>query len=264
MLPGLGMDARMLQPQSSYFPNSYVMKIPKESTSSTEISSGTTAVSLAAFADGLLSNWPKQLPSWNRSEANSRSRNVFLVGVAFGGMLALEIALQATLRQPEANSHRIAGVLLIGSTRSHTNIPVSFRLQEKLIARIPVALGRAAMKRSLSKIANEEGMTVEQKQLLMEMSCDADWNQVRWGANQIAKWDRTRSSFDNLAIPVHQIHGRQDRAIKPPSISDATILLHGRHMINLSMATEVNRWIEAILRDHDLKILNTPTAQNKS
>jgi pimeloyl-ACP methyl ester carboxylesterase len=253
MLPGLGMDARMLQTQSSYFPNSYVMKLPQE------ITSGTTPVSLAAFADGILSNWPKQLPSWNRSEGNSRSRNIFLVGVAFGGMLALEIALQAALRQSPAKSHRIAGVLLIGSTRSHTNIPISFRVQEKLIARIPVALGRAAMKRSLAKIANEEGMTAEQKQSLMEMANDADWNQVRWGANQIAKWDRTRSSFDNLGVPVHQIHGRQDRAIKPPSMSDATILLHGRHMINLSMATEVNRWIEAILRDHDLKILNTST-----
>lgn len=253
MLPGLGMDARMLQPQSSYFPNSYVMKIPHESFS------GNTPVSLAAFADGLLSNWPKQLPSWNRSDANSRSRDIFLVGVAFGGMLALEIALQASLRQSHGVTHRIAGVLLIGSTRSHTNIPLSFRLQEKIVARIPVTLGRAAMKRSLAKLAGEEGMTAEQKQSLMEMANDADWNQIRWGASQIAKWDRTRSSFDNLGIPVHQIHGRQDRAITPPSMSDATLLLHGRHMINLSMATEVNRWIEAILRDHDLKTLNSPT-----
>ena len=246
MLPGLGMDARMLQPQSSYFPNSYVLKFLSES----------NPVSLAALADQLLANWPKQLPSLIRNETNSRSRNIFLVGVAFGGMLALEIALQVSLQQTLATSHRIAGVILIGSTRTHTNIPISLRLQEKLIARIPASLGRTAMKKSLAKIASEEAMSLEQKKLLLDMANDADWNQIRWGASQIAKWDRTRSSFDNLGIPIYQIHGRQDRSIKPPPLSDATLLLQGRHMINLSMATEVNRWLEAIVRDYDLKQTN--------
>ena len=130
---------------------------------------------------------------------------------------------------------------------------MSFRLQEKVIARIPASLGRVAMKKSLAKMSGDEGMSPEQKKSLLEMANDTDWNQIRWGASQIAKWDRTRSSFENLGIPIYQIHGRQDRSIKPPPLSDATLLLYGRHMINLSMATEVNRWLEAILRDYDLK-----------
>jgi hypothetical protein len=113
------------------------------------------------------------------------------------------------------------------------------------------------MKRTLAKMAIDEAMSPEHKIQLVQMANDADWNQVRWGASQIAKWDRTRSSFDNIGVPIYQIHGRKDHAIKPPSMSDATLLLHGKHMINLSMSTEVNRWLEAILRDHDLKQSNS-------
>jgi len=248
MLPGLGMDARMLQPQSSYFPNSYVLKLPPAK----------NAASLAAYASELVSEWPKQLPVLTVGPGHNGGK-FFLAGVAFGGMLALEIALQvaqlASVQlsdDTQATIHRIAGVILIGSTRSHTNIPITFRVQEKLIARLPASVGRIAMKRTLSTLSNEEGMSDVQKQILLEMAHDSDWAQIRWGANKIAKWDRTGSSFEQMGIPIYQIHGRQDRSIKPPSVSDATLLILGRHLINLSMATEVNRWVEAILRDHDL------------
>ena len=83
MLPGLGMDARMLQPQSSYFPNSYVLKLPPAK----------NAASLAAYASELVSEWPKQLPVLTVGPGHNGGK-FFLAGVAFGGMLALEIALQ--------------------------------------------------------------------------------------------------------------------------------------------------------------------------
>jgi len=248
MLPGLGMDARMLQPQSNYFQNSFVLKLPEP----------TDSISLAEYADRIASNWPKQLPALSVAEGIDE-RKVFLVGVAYGGMLALEIALQIANQisqqasgESSRKSNQIAGVILIGSARTRNNIPVAFRLQEKLIARLPASVGRAAMKRSIIKLASDEGMSIEQKQMLLDTAQESDWNHIRRAANQVAKWDRKGSSFDTIGVPVYQIHGVQDRSIKPPLVSDATLLIFGRHMINLSMATEVNRWIEAILRDYNL------------
>jgi pimeloyl-ACP methyl ester carboxylesterase len=180
-------------------------------------------------------------------EVDAQNR-FFLGGIGFGGLLALETALQL-----QSRAMAPAGVLLIGSARSHTSIRSSYRFMQTLIGRLPAGIGRWRLARAQNKIASDESMSTIHRRLLQDMAQDFDWSLLRWQVRALAGWNRHRSEFESSRIPIYQIHGRGDRFYRIPPVEDATILIHGQHLINLSLSGEVNRWIESILRDNELR-----------
>ncbi len=240
LLPDLGTDSRLLAPQSSYFSDVAVPPSAEYKTCAT----------VEDYAVRLVDRWLSE-----KSDEAPKDKSFFIGGVGFGGILALELALELASR-----SICPAGVLLIGSVRSKANIPNLFRLKLRLLGRLPVAMGRWKLTSMFQKIASSEAMNPNQTRLLQEMAREADWPFVRWQSRALIGWNRSRAAFEASGFPIFQLHGRGDQRFRVPSVEDATLLIHGKQLINLSLAAEVNRWLESILRDHDLRrSQNQPT-----
>ncbi len=233
LLPDLGMDARLFAPQAGHFLNFDSPSLPRLSADD----------ELAQFATRSVDHWLS-----DGAIAEGSNRRFFLGGIGFGGLLALEMALVFASR-----SIRPAGVLLIGSARSRANIFNSSRFKLAMLARLPRALGRWRLGKTFRTLASNETMSDSQRRILQDMARDVDWPMFRWQVKVMLGWNRSRSEFESSHIPIHQLHGRGDRVFRVPSVEDATILIHGKHLINLSLSGEVNRWIESIFRDDDLK-----------
>ena len=148
---------------------------------------------------------------------------------------------------------RPSGILLMGSARTSENLPRSYRWKLAWLRRLGPSIGKWQMVSRAGRLAHDEQLSDSDLGLLVRMAHDVDWSETRWWIQAIARWNRSRADIDAMGIPVHQIHGREDREFLPPSVQEATVLIRGRHLINLSLPAEVNRWIESIVRDHDLR-----------
>ena len=65
---------------------------------------------------------------------------------------------------------------------------------------------------------------------------------LRWGPRAIARWP----GVDQIAAPVFHIHGGCDRIIPVRQVRADRILRTGGHLINLTHAEQVNRFIEDV------------------
>jgi pimeloyl-ACP methyl ester carboxylesterase len=233
LLPDLGMDSRLFQPQAGYFSNFESPTLPRFSAEE----------ALAPFAARSVDFWLA-----DSEVAKHTQGRFFLGGVGFGGMLAMEMGLAFAAR-----SIRPAGIFLIGSARFHTYIANRSRLRLTLLSRFSPMLGRWRLSNRFRKLATDESMNESQRRILQDMARDVDWELFRWQVHAMLNWQRSRSDFEASRIPIHQLHGRGDRVFRVPTVEDATILIHGKHLVNLSLSGEVNRWIESVLRDDDLR-----------
>ena len=230
LLPDFGMDSRQLAPQASYFSNFGTPPVLDHIGCS----------DLAQFAARTIDRW--------QTENEFDSGKYFLGGVGFGGLLAIEMAIELNAR-----SIAPAAVLLIGSSRSKANISRSYRFKLALLSQLPAVLGRGRIAETFRKQSVQESMNQTQSRILQDMARDIDWALFRWQVKAMLGWKRSRKEIEVSGIQIHQLHGRGDHNFRIPSVEDATILIHGQYLINLSLSGEVNRWIESILRDYDLR-----------
>lgn len=231
LLPGLGCDKRCYAPQSNYFQNTIHPVLPQEDLTDT----------LQTFAQKCVQKWVD-----GSEKVFDISKPFVLGGTGLGGMLALEVAL-------EISKHvKPTAVLLIGSARSKSYIPPSFRFQAKLANLAPEFLGRWQLKQMWKALAKKESISADHTRLMQEMARDVSWKSFLWQLKAIATWNRDRQDFESAGFPIHQIHGRLDRLLIVPAVEDATLLLNSQHLITLSAVDQVNRWIESIIRNIDL------------
>lgn len=241
LLPDLGTDSRLLKPQADYFSNFGPPPLCEH----------VGCHDLADFAKRSVDQWLAK----DSTERLSKHR-FYLGGIGFGGILALEMAIELSKR-----SLAPAGVLLINSARTRSQIPYSLRLKLAMLGRLPAMVGRWRLRNFFSNSVSDESMQAMHLRLLQKMVDDLDWTLFRWQAHALLTWNRQRSDFNALDFPIHQVHGRGDRSFRVPSVDDATLLIHGKSHINLVLCDEVNRWIESILRDHDLRQANIDTTR---
>lgn len=234
LLPDLGMDSRLFKPQAGHFSN--LEELPS-------LADHSGCESLSEFAVRSVNRWLSE-----ESGKSPQAKTFFLGGVGFGGILALELALEFASR-----SIYPAGVLLIDSTRSQATIPISMRLKLEWLRRLPPTIAKWRLTKTFYKMTLSEGLSEANKKLLQDMVRDSDWKTFRWQVNSMLNWKRKRSEFEAGGFPIYQLHGRGARNFCRPPVEDATLLIHGQQLINLSLPAEVNRWIESILRDHDLR-----------
>ncbi len=232
LLPDLAMDTRLLQPQADHFANFQSPPLPRFMEDE----------ALDQFAARAVEYWLTD----REIVEHARSR-FFLGGIGFGGLLALEMAFAFASR-----SHPPAGIFLIGSARSDVNLASRSRLRLAFLSKLPPALGRWRLASQFRKLARNESMNESQTRVLQDMARDVDWAMVRWQVHAMLHWKRSRAELESSRLAIHQLHGRGDRIFRVPTVEDATVLIHGKHLINLSLSGEVNRWLESVLRDDDL------------
>ena len=152
----------------------------------------------------------------------------WLVGVSFGGVLALEVAQLRPL----------ARVVLISSFASPKELPWPGRLARatglhhllppQLLPRLPRLVGWFFGVK-----------TRRDYQFLQQILRDTDPAFTRWAVARLLQWP------GRPAPPTIRIHGTQDRLL-PHGAAHSQRLLPGGHLIILSRAAEISRMLDEL------------------
>jgi pimeloyl-ACP methyl ester carboxylesterase len=179
--------------------------------------------------------WIKPLPDEKIEGYASRllqqikSKQPTLIGVSFGGIIAIEIA-----KLVETNR-----LILISSALTKSAIPFRYKLAGNFLMNklIPGALYRKAnfVVYWLFGVRKKE-----EKELLKAIMDDADNDFVDWATHSIMNWNNEKR------LPnVITIHGTADRVL--PFIKADYPVKHGGHLMVVSKAAEVSRILRSIL-----------------
>jgi pimeloyl-ACP methyl ester carboxylesterase len=211
LIPGLGADRRLFDEQRSCAADLHVIE-------------WTPPVAL----DEPLAEYAKRLA------ATIDTSSPFIIGGAsFGGMIALEAAQHV---QPDA-------VVLIGSCRSPSSLPSSYRFLRACSDLVPEALfGRSFAAAPL--IASRFGVhSPEHRRLFIDMLRQTPPSFVRWAVRAIFGWP----GIDALPVPIHHIHGEEDRIIPLQRVRPDVVVKRAGHMLNVTHPAEVNAFIDEVM-----------------
>lgn len=180
-------------------------------------------------------SWIKPLPKESMAEYAQRllpqikTENPILVGVSFGGMIALEISKLISVEK----------VILISSAVSSRSIPSYFKFMARLNIQKLVPPG--AFKKPNEVLFWLFGVTKkEHKTLLTSIMADTDESFFTWAIEAIMLWK-------NIDSPgkIIQIHGTRDRILDFKSADYA--VSGGGHLMVVTSAKEVSDILRVVL-----------------
>jgi pimeloyl-ACP methyl ester carboxylesterase len=207
LLPGLGADHRLFDSQREAFPD---LEVPPW---------------IEPRPREPLADYAQRLAHTLRP-----SRPLVLGGVSLGGMVAWELARHLNP----------AALVLIATCRAPRSISPWFRLFAALGGRMPEMLVQATKPFSVLTAGRLSGAGPHAS-LCLRMYRDSNPRFVRWAAGAVVDWKPCPS----VACPVFQIHGACDRIIPSRRVSADLVVPAGGHLINITHAPLVNRFIAA-------------------
>ncbi len=153
-----------------------------------------------------------------------------LIGVSFGGMVAMEIGKIIETEK----------IILISSARTKRDIPLNFKLTGKL--RLHRTVPSSFMKTSNAITSWLFGaQTKIEKELLSAILRDTDDQFLNWAIDKIVGWDNV-DSLNN----VTQIHGTSDKIL--PLKEARFVVEGGEHLMIVNRADEVSQAIREALK----------------
>ena len=231
LLPGLGADARLFDPQREAFgdavwtPEWIPADSPRESL-------GHYARRWAQTVNQHVAEFDEATP-W------------FLGGASMGGMLALEMVPH--LRR------RPAAVLMIASAQSTPDYPWYLDLSASLVGKLSPRHAGTLLRFGALPMGIRDGQDDSAYRKLMTMAKDADPDRLAWAMGAAAEWTYPGppAEIDGQPFPpVHHIHGRRDWMIPLDESVAPEVVEQGRHVLTLSHPRTVNRWIFERLTQH--------------
>lgn len=164
-----------------------------------------------------------------------KDENAILVGISFGGMVALEIA----------GFRKVKQVILISSIKQRAEMPLEMRLAGTLRLNRIFPVKRIQQSETAYRIANRRlgAYTPEEQEFANTYRKTAKLNYVNWSFDKILNW-RNTTEFKNV---IH-IHGDQDRIFPIKHITPDYIIKEGTHMMVWNRAAEISAIINSILR----------------
>jgi len=184
------------------------------------------------FSDYSVTHIQWMLPETNESIEAYASRLIpqinhdkpILIGLSFGGIMAIEVAKQLEETQ----------VILLASVKTKWELPIYYRWAGilRLDRLVPIRL----LKRSNALSAWFFGVkTIADRTLLSAILADTDAVFLKWALGKAARWKNT------IELPMLQhIHGTKDRILPVRSVSNATQLEGAGHFMTVNRAEEVN------------------------
>ncbi|GEO03104.1 hypothetical protein AAE02nite_07680 [Adhaeribacter aerolatus] len=205
MIPGLGVDERIFQNLAigKQFTRTIIRWIPPEPNEN-----------LAHYASRLAN----QLPQKN---------NLILIGISFGGIIAVELAKHLNPVQ----------TIIISSVKTRQELPWYYRLAGglRLPYLIPLGLGKA-MPRLQAYIFGAK--TREEATLLHQIIRELDIPYVKWALYQISTWSK------KTKIPgLLHVHGTHDKLFPVKYIRHYTPIAGGEHLMVISQGQQVSQLI---------------------
>jgi len=151
-----------------------------------------------------------------------------ILGVSFGGMLAVEIAKVRPVKK----------VVIVSSAKDSSERPFAPWIVKQVINSGIVPLSFYTWPNIvLYKLFSTE--TEEDRKLLKNIILDSDARLVKWAISAILSWD-------NEVVPdkVVHIHGKVDRMITPRDIQADEWIDDGGHMMIYNRAEQVSSFVQ--------------------
>jgi pimeloyl-ACP methyl ester carboxylesterase len=168
----------------------------------------------------------------HRMAALIKEDNPILIGVSFGGMVAIEIARQMPVRK----------LILISSIKSIDELPRWMKIAGVLRLNKLIPVHSYKMAGSIGNyrlgVSNEE-----ERNLVRDYRRAADPRYVQWAVEQIVHW-KNKWIPDNI---VH-IHGDHDLIFPARKIKNALVIKNATHLLIYNRAKEVSEFILKELR----------------
>ncbi|MCF3109066.1 alpha/beta hydrolase [Niabella sp. CC-SYL272] len=185
-------------------------------------------------------NWldPDPKESFNayarRMAAGIKDEDAILMGISFGGMVALEIAGFRNIKQ----------VILISSIKQRAEMPLEMRLAGALRLNRIFPVRKIQQSEAAYRIANRRlgAYTPEEQEFANTYRKTAKLSYVNWSFDKILNW-RNTNGFKNV---VH-IHGDRDRIFPIKYITPDYVIKEGTHMMVWNRAPEISAIINRVL-----------------
>ena len=147
-----------------------------------------------------------------------------LIGLSFGGLMAIEVAKQIETEK----------VILIASAKTKKEIPFYYRVAGKLGLH---KLLPTALLKSSNIITNWffGANSISDKMLLKQILIDTDPAFLKWAIDRTVTWT-------NLTTPrkIVHIHGTSDRILPLRFVTSNMSINKGGHLVTLNKAHELN------------------------
>jgi pimeloyl-ACP methyl ester carboxylesterase len=208
LFPGLGADERLFAAQREAFP---YLEVPQW---------------LEPQSRESLEQYGRRMA---QRVATASEAPLYLGGASFGGSVAMEVARHL---RPRA-------VFLIGSCRGAGAVPPLYRLLGRLARPLPSLAYAALVRAAPCGVSLFGPATAAQRAAFLAQLADTSPSFLRWGIGALLRWTPPPA----LPCPVCQIHGGRDRILPCRRASPDLIIPGAGHLVNVTHAAEVNRFI---------------------
>ena len=163
-----------------------------------------------------------------------------LIGVSFGGVIAVEISKKLN---PEIT-------ILISSVEVRKDLRLIYRImgRSKILRVVPKRLFVPPL-----SIANWI-FGVKKKPLFKEIFDDIDLNFTKWAMNALVNW----KNKERLSSPILKIVGTRDKLIPPQHVKNQVLIPKGEHFMIVDRADEISEII-----NKKITSLASPKIENK-
>jgi pimeloyl-ACP methyl ester carboxylesterase len=207
LLSGLGADKRVFQ----------YLNLVGHSINHVEWIAPHPNESIAQYAKRLLTQIPTENPT--------------LIGVSFGGIMAIEIAKQIKTEK----------VIIISSTKTRQGIPFIFRLMGRLglVKHTPSSLQKKVNRFTFWLFGTE---SEKEEEMLRTIINEMDSQFLLWAMDRLVNWKNSESPDNVIAI-----HGNKDRLF--PHKDAEFMIENGGHLMLINKSGEISRIIHDIIGD---------------
>lgn len=160
------------------------------------------------------------------------SKKPIIIGLSFGGIMAVEVAKQIEVEK----------VILISSAKHQQEVPLYFRLCRwcPLHRIFPFkSLLWAGYWLAYWFFSLE---TVHERQLLKAILLDTDAHFFKWALHQVVTWRN-----EEIPEQLYQVHGNRDRVFPLRWVEADFVINNAGHFMVLNRAREVSTLIEKII-----------------
>lgn len=168
------------------------------------------------------------------SKAINQSEDFGILGVSFGGLVAVEIS---KILNPKIT-------ILISSAETRNEIGSFKRLigNLKILKLIPSSLLKPP------KILAHYFFGAKNKSLLNQILNDTDLKFTKWAINELLNW-KNNTKIDSIL----KISGTKDKLLPPSENSDDILINGGQHFMIVDRAEEISKLINLKIKDTTTK-----------
>ncbi|TCC93568.1 alpha/beta hydrolase [Pedobacter frigiditerrae] len=162
------------------------------------------------------------------TEQIDKTKEVILIGISFGGIIAQEILKILACKK----------VIIISSVKSKSEFSWQLKLASRLQIHKIAPLWLLTLSNLLTADYYFDTKSKEESKLLHQIIKDTNPNFLVWAIHQIMNWDNDKHS-ENL---IH-IHGTSDKIFPIKNIQNAIEIPNGGHFMIVNKASQIERLI---------------------